>query len=105
MKFMNFLKVNVTDQENVLDFLLQRRNFNITEYGIIKFKVMIISKRIQESSHYKSLNHIQQKLLLKKNNVETIRHGHKMSLLTSFDNWVSKFSPAHNIKMIVKDLI
>lgn len=66
---------------------------------------MIISKLIKESVHYKSLNQIQQKLLLKKNNIESIRHGHKMSSLTSFDNWVTKFSPAHNIKMIVKDLI
>lgn len=66
---------------------------------------MIIQNLIKESDHFKTLNGIQQKMILKKKTLESIRHGHKMSSLTSFDNWVTKFSPSYNIKMIVKDLM
>lgn len=66
---------------------------------------MLIKESIKNTEHFKSLNPIQQKMLLKRNNLEIIRHGHKMSSLTSFDNWVTKVSPSHNIKTIVKQIL
>lgn len=65
----------------------------------------MIKKAISNTEHFKTLNAIQQLMLLKKNNLEIIRHGHKMSSLTGFDNWVQKVSPSHNIKTIVKEIL
>lgn len=65
----------------------------------------MIRRLISATEHFKTLDKIQQKIILNKSNIEVIRHGHKMSSLTSYDNWVTKFSPRQGIKIIVKQLL
>jgi hypothetical protein len=66
---------------------------------------MIIKIAIANTAHFKTLNNIQQKMLMNKTNIEIIRHGYKMSILTSYENWIQKVSPSHNIKTIVFEIL
>ncbi len=66
---------------------------------------MMIKKKIRETEAFKSLDKVKKIVFLSKNNIELIRHGHKMSCMTSFENWVKVCSPKNTVHDIVKELL
>jgi hypothetical protein len=66
---------------------------------------MISQEKLQESTHFNSLDHIQKQMILKKDNREKISLGLIMSELRSFDFWLEKCQPSDRVKTIVQELI
>ena len=66
---------------------------------------MIVSKKIKETKHYKSLDNVQKALIVKKSQTEKITLGVNMSRLRSFEFWVDKTKPRHHVKAIVEELV
>ncbi len=65
---------------------------------------MSIQELIKKTSAYGRMDNLQQKLIMHKTNILSIKLGVNMSYLASFENWVQKNSPRENIKEIVKSL-
>lgn len=66
---------------------------------------MISQKTLLQSKHYNALDHIQQKIVSKKETFEQIDHGINMSNLKGFEYWVEKCQPNSRVKEIVSDLV
>jgi hypothetical protein len=66
---------------------------------------MIDINKIKETKVYKSLNHIQKVMFLKKINIKRIELGITMSKLRSFDFWVQTTKPNSKTESVVRELL
>lgn len=66
---------------------------------------MITTTKVKETSYYKSMDSLSQKMILNKKSMEDIKLGFNMSNLTSYENWLRVSSPRDRIKGIVSELL
>lgn len=65
---------------------------------------MIIRKMIMETDVFKELDGMVQTMMLKKGNVEQIRHGVAVCKNIGFDQWERQTNATPRIKLIVKEI-